>query len=80
VIDVRGCFWHGCQHHRTIPVNNHEWWADKMEANRRRDSETERLLRESGWQVIVVWEHDDMNSAADFIQKLVQSAPVNGRP
>jgi DNA mismatch endonuclease, patch repair protein len=74
VVDVRGCFWHGCVVHRTIPRNNQEWWTNKIKRIRERDEETEKLLRDSGWQVVVVWEHDDIEQAAEAICKLVRAA------
>jgi DNA mismatch endonuclease (patch repair protein) len=27
---IDGCFWHGCQLHKTIPKNNHAWWDEKI--------------------------------------------------
>ncbi len=55
---IDGCFWHGCPIHGTWPKTNAEWWRDKIETNRRRDNDTDRLLREAGWLVIRVWEHE----------------------
>lgn len=55
---VDGCFWHGCPIHRTWPKTNADWWLQKIDANRSRDAETDRILSECGWRVIRVWEHD----------------------
>ncbi len=55
---VDGCFWHGCPTHRTWPKTNADWWLQKIDANRSRDAETDRILSECGWRVIRVWEHD----------------------
>ena len=41
-IFVDGCFWHGCPEHRTLPKSNGEWWRAKLEANVRRDDDTNR--------------------------------------
>lgn len=27
---VDGCFWHGCEQHRTVPTANGAWWAEKQ--------------------------------------------------
>ena len=66
-IFVNGCFWHGhtplsrgeglgerpcCR----IPETNREFWVNKIRRNRERDQQDYQLLRENGWQVIVVWE------------------------
>jgi DNA mismatch endonuclease, patch repair protein len=57
-IFVHGCFWHqhpGCKK-ATIPQDNHEFWSLKLTQNIERDRKNIRLLRKSGWKVIVVWE------------------------
>lgn len=72
VVEVRGCFWHGCPEHGTRPKTNAEWWATKLERTRRRGAETETLLRDAGWRVIVVWEHEDMPTAAARVAAAVR--------
>jgi DNA mismatch endonuclease (patch repair protein) len=71
---VDGCFWHGCPRHGTWPKANAAWWRDKIEANRRRDRETDELLARSGWTVIRVWEHEDPRRAAEEIEEAVRAA------
>src|SRR5262245_53641325 len=44
VVEVRGCFWHSCPLHGTRPKANAKWWQQKLEANRRRDLDTEQRL------------------------------------
>lgn len=53
-----GCFWHGCPEHYRPPDNNADFWEKKVNANRRRDESVTKLLVESGWAVIRVWEHE----------------------
>ena len=36
-----------------------------------RDTETQRVLTERGWTVVVVWEHDDPQEAADRVAAAV---------
>lgn len=69
---VDGCFWHSCPEHGTIPKNNREWWVAKLEANVRRDRETDQRLEEEGWTVIRVWEHEDANQAASYISLITK--------
>jgi DNA mismatch endonuclease, patch repair protein len=54
---VHGCFWHGhpgCAQ-ATMPKRNGPFWADKIDANRRRDAQKEAALRALGFDVVVVW-------------------------
>lgn len=39
-----------------IPSTNREFWVNKIRRNQERDQENYRVLKENGWQVIVVWE------------------------
>lgn len=66
-VDVRGCFWHGCPDHARRGTAHLEWWDKKLRANVERDEETERLLTAAGWLVVVVWEHENPDSAAERI-------------
>lgn len=70
---VDGCFWHGCPDHCRWPGTNEEFWRDKIEGNRARDSETNRLLEQSGWLPVRVWEHEDPSEAAAKIIALVRA-------
>jgi DNA mismatch endonuclease (patch repair protein) len=69
---VNGCFWHGCKDHGTWPKKNSDWWREKIERNRRRDWETDRLLQSAGWKAVRVWEHDDLRVAAETIARIVR--------
>lgn len=68
---VDGCFWHGCETHGTWPKANAEFWRDKIEANRRRDSDTNERLAREGWRVMRFWEHDDPVEAALAVARAV---------
>jgi DNA mismatch endonuclease (patch repair protein) len=39
-------------------VNNRAFWKEKMETNTARDRRVNRTLREDGWRVLRIWEHD----------------------
>lgn len=69
---VNGCFWHGCPQHATWPSANAAWWREKIEANLRRDADTDSQLAAHGWTVIRVWEHEVPREAADEIAMLVR--------
>jgi DNA mismatch endonuclease (patch repair protein) len=74
---VHGCFWHSCPDHGTSPRANGEWWQEKLESNRLRDADTESRLTTEGWFVVVVWEHDDTEEAAERIANVVQRRMAN---
>ena len=74
---VDGCFWHGCPLHGTWPKSNGEWWKRKIERTRQRDAETDRRLVEAGWRVIRVWEHDDLEKAAEQVISSVRAGLSN---
>jgi DNA mismatch endonuclease, patch repair protein len=55
---VNGCFWHShrnCKRAR-MPKTNVDYWTKKLLRNTRRDRETARLLKKSGWRCAVIWE------------------------
>lgn len=67
MIFVNGCFWHchdGCKEF-VIPKSNTDYWIPKLENNRKRDIENVQLLRQNGWNVIVVWECELKNKTRD---------------
>lgn len=72
---VDGDFWHGWR----FPAWRHKltpYWQQKIERNRRRDQRNFRRLRQSGWLVLRVWEHDvlaDTEEVARRIEAAVQS-------
>jgi DNA mismatch endonuclease (patch repair protein) len=69
---VDGCFWHVCPQHATSPKANAHWWREKLDRNRERDRDTDRLLREQGWLPVRVWEHEEMDEAAVRIAEIVR--------
>lgn len=73
---VDGCYWHGCELHKGTAAHNAEWWALKLAANRARDHETTETLRQDGWTVVRVWEHEAPEIAADRVTAAVRSAPA----
>lgn len=70
VIFVDGCFWHGCPKHSNLPVNNRSFWKKKLTANKLRDRLVGKMLREKGWIVVRIWEHDLARAPAGCIRKI----------
>lgn len=70
---VDGCFWHCCPRHRSFPKANRRWWAEKLAANKKRDTDTNRRLRAAGWFVERVWEHEEPMTAVARIVTIVRT-------
>ena len=69
---VDGCYWHGCPEHGTWPKANAAWWREKIEANVRRDRDTDEQLRQAGWTSMRVWGHEEVGKAADRVEREVR--------
>lgn len=70
-IFVHGCFWHrhqGCKV-ATTPKSRTEFWIDKFARNVARDKKNLELLRNHGWNVIVVWECE-INTSAKVVARV----------
>ncbi len=58
IIFINGCFWHGhenCKYY-VIPKTRTEWWIDKINRTKQRDSENFLQLSESGWKIVTIFE------------------------
>lgn len=55
---VDGCFWHGCRKHCRMPKGNHAYWNQKIASNIARDRAVVHTLRQHGWRVLRIWEHE----------------------
>jgi len=73
-IFIDGCFWHGCPNHATWPKQNAEFWRQKIEANRLRDTDTNARLRSIGWMALRFWEHESPIEAAETVARSVAIA------
>ncbi|WP_342775831.1 very short patch repair endonuclease [Micromonospora pisi] len=70
---VDGCYWHGCPEHHRPARTNSDFWRTKIDRNKQRDAETDRLLAESGWRVIRIWEHVAPDDAAQAVAEVIRS-------
>jgi DNA mismatch endonuclease (patch repair protein) len=55
---VDGCYWHGCRKCGLNSKSNMEYWKSKIAGNMKRDRTNSKTLREDGWTVVRIWEHD----------------------
>ncbi len=79
VVFVDGDYWHGWR----FPAWRDKlaaYWKQKIENNRRRDLRNFRRLRNDGWLVIRLWEHDverDAECCVDRIEAAVRRATAS---
>lgn len=65
VIFVDGCFWHGCPVcQRKLPQTNREYWERKIARNVELAKSHNQQLRDDGWTVIRIWEHEIISKVA----------------
>lgn len=77
VVFVDGCFFHGCRKHCRLPENNGEYWRSKISRNKARDRQVNKRLREAGYLVVRIWEHEtkgSMSLAKSKIKKALRRA------
>jgi DNA mismatch endonuclease (patch repair protein) len=58
VIFIHGCFWHGhegCKYY-VVPKTRTEWWLHKIGTNTTNDANAEKTLKDSGWNILKIWE------------------------
>jgi DNA mismatch endonuclease (patch repair protein) len=77
---VDGCFWHGCPKCYRLPEANREYWAAKAERNRARDKLVRRELRQSGWRVMRVWEHELSGHRVSWLLRRLRRAGLDPQP
>lgn len=78
-IFVNGCFWHkheGCKYF-VWPKNNAEFWKKKINGNVERDIKQQNILRQQGWNVIIVWECEIRKDRFDETMASVEIAIKN---
>jgi DNA mismatch endonuclease (patch repair protein) len=53
-----------------MPQDNRRYWQAKISRNAARDRATTRLLRQTGWRVLQVWENELENESKAGIRVL----------
>lgn len=72
VVFVDGCFWHYCPLHGNLPKGNNGFWSIKLANNVKRDKLVTKTLRDQGWSVLRVWEHElTLKNRTKLIRKIV---------
>jgi DNA mismatch endonuclease (patch repair protein) len=65
-------FWHGHPARYIKPKTNIAYWKAKVERNKKRDREVNKILRNKGWKVLRVWEHDIKASCETCVKKIIK--------
>jgi DNA mismatch endonuclease (patch repair protein) len=73
---VDGCFWHGCPEHFHAPRTNTRYWGAKIARNMARDRRNDDELSRAGWEVIRIWEHEDVECAAWLVRAALMERRV----
>lgn len=72
---VDGDFWHGWKFeekkHKYKP-----YWQEKIAANIARDERNFANLREAGWTVIRVWQHEIKKDLSDVVNKIAKTVKL----
>lgn len=73
-IFVHGCYWHGhnCSKGK-LPKSNRDYWVPKIQKNQERDARKERELRDTGWDISIVWQCQtkDEETLANTLKKFL---------
>ena len=75
VIFVNGCFWHGhenCKYFR-LPKTRTEWWKEKINRNKQRDTEQKATLENLGWKVMTVWECEIKKDKGQCLNNILET-------
>ena len=75
VIFVNGCFWHGhenCKYFR-LPKTRTEWWKEKINRNKQRDTEQKAALENLGWKVMTVWECEIKKDKGQCLNNILET-------
>jgi DNA mismatch endonuclease (patch repair protein) len=69
---IDGDFWHGYRF-STWEHKVSDFWKTKISKNRERDTKNHRRLRNMGWTVIRLWQHDLERDFESSIGKIVSA-------
>lgn len=70
LVFLDGCFWHRCYKCFQEPTSNRDFWLTKIENNVKRDRKIRKELRNDGWKIIRIWEHEIRSNPNILIKKI----------
>ena len=60
-------------------ITNADWWRAKLAATRERDLRNTQTLKDAGWTVLRIWEHEDTETAAGRASDALQTIRATPR-
>jgi len=70
-IFIDGDFWHGYNFAALKKRLPKKYWISKIENNIKRDCRNRRLLRQRGWRVLRIWEHELLKNKEKTLHKVI---------
>ncbi len=69
---IDGDFWHGYQFSKLKERLPKAYWIEKIKNNRKRDRVNRKKLKEAGWEVLQIWEHEILGNYWKAIGKIAE--------
>jgi DNA mismatch endonuclease, patch repair protein len=70
-IFIDGCFWHKCPVCYQEPETRKDFWIKKIQSNIDRDKNVDETLKNDGWTVIRIWEHEIRKDPENAVRKII---------
>jgi DNA mismatch endonuclease, patch repair protein len=70
-IFIDGCFWHKCPVCFQEPETRKEFWMKKIQSNIDRDKKVNEQLKNDGWTIIRIWEHEIKKEPENAVKKII---------
>lgn len=70
-IFIEGDFWHGFRYPLWKSRLKSAFWKKKIERNRQRDKLYHRKMRQMGWKVMRIWEHQLKNDFEGTVKRII---------
>lgn len=70
-IFIDGDFWHGYQFLKLKQRLPREYWLAKIERNVKRDKSYRAKLKNKGWKILRIWEHELLEKPDKTMDKIV---------
>ena len=69
---LHGCFWHKCPKCYIAPKTNKKYWIPKIENNVKRDQKNNKILKQNGFKILTIWEHETKRDFKKILNKLLE--------